>query len=283
MRGECNLQRPSTLLLGGPQPDVERVTLAFTPAFPCGMESNTLQTIVTPLRRVLMFQGCVGRSCPGDLVVVHGRVQAMDFTTPAGADAVRGPLSMDDCAANVQRSQPRVKLEIASCGLATRLIVDSDSSVVIPSGQVTIHALVPGPNPLDGSFNNGGWQEYGSLLVPGETPWTDTRVEVWACPATSCCPCGILSEYFDNDTGLTAVQRMLLRPRGARKLYFAAAGAATNANIDMLRELDAASVIASETSGIGARFPVELYGDSPALVVAPADQTVSLRWEICGP
>lgn len=280
MNGRCNPQRPATLLLGGPRSG-ERVMLAFTPDFPCGVEmSSDFTTVVAPLSRITIYNGCVGESCPGDLVLISSHVQSIESTR---GGAIR-PLAMDDCGASVARTQPRVKLEVQHCGTATRLIVDADSQVVVPAGEVVISALVPGPSPDDTDFAFGRWQEYGTETIPAETPWVDTRIEVRACPLRGCCPCGQLTENIFGLAGSTTAQRTLLRPRGARRLAVtgAVAGAAAAVNFQYLRDL--ATAFGAEAVNPASRAWVELFGDSQGLLISNTDDAaIQLRWEICGP
>lgn len=278
----CNAQRPATLLLGGPAADESRESLIFTPAFPCGVEANATTGEATPLTSIMVYDGCVGEECPGDLVLVSGHVQTLRQERSGHI----GPLVMEDCQANVARKQPRVKLRITHCSSMTSLIIDSDSSVAVPAGKVWIEALVPGANPNDVSFAFGRWQEYGSLNVPVQM-WEDTRLEVRACPLRGCCPCGTLSErllfVFDGE-----LDGILLTPRGARELAVSveSLGVPADIRVEYLSQLTAASRVGSDTFAANDREAVTIFGDAPAINLSlPADEDFAayVRWKVCGP
>lgn len=278
----CNAQRPVTLLLGGPAASEGRQSLVFTPAFPCGVEQNYTTGEQAPLVSIMLYDGCVGEDCPGDLVLISSRVQ----TLRQERSGVIGPVVMDDCGANVARKQPRVKLRITHCSSMTSLIIDSDSQVAVPAGKVWIEALVPGPSALDVSFANGRWQQYGSLTVPVQL-WEDTRLEVYACPLRGCCPCGTLSErmafVFEG-----AFDGRLITPRGARELAVSvdSLGVPADIRVEYLSQLAAASRIGADTFAANDREAVTIFGDAPAInLVLPADENFNayVRWEVCGP
>jgi hypothetical protein len=277
----CNAQRPATLLLGGAAASEGRESLIFTPAHPCGVETNATTGEVAPLTSIMVYDGCVGEECPGDLVLISSRVQ----TIRQERSGVIGPFQMVDCGANVARKQPRVKLRVTHCASNTSLVIDSDSSIAIPAGKVWIEALVPGASALDVSFANGRWQEYGSLNVPVQL-WEDTRLEVRACPLRGCCPCGTLSErmrfVFEG-----VLDGILLTPRGARELAVSVTslGVPADIRVEYLSRLDAASDFGADTLAANDRDVVPLFGDAPAIaLVLPADEDFDayVRWKVCG-
>lgn len=278
----CNTQRPATLLLGGPAASESRESLVFTPEFPCGVEANYTTGEQTPLTSIMVYDGCVGEDCPGDIVLISGRVQSFRQERTGTI----GPFVMEDCASNVARKQPRVKLRVTLCSSMTSLIIDSDSQVAVPAGKVWIEALVPGASALDVSFANGRWQQYGTLTVPVGV-WEDTRLEVRACPLRGCCPCGVLTNRMLFVDG--PIDPQLIVPRGARTLAVSASalGVPADIRVDYLADLqNAASVIGGDTLAANNRNPVTLFGDAQAITLThPTDEAFAafVRWEVCGP
>lgn len=258
----CNPQKVATLLLGGAQASEYRTSLAFTPQFPCGVEYGGDPLTFTPLTPIQVYNGCVGElDVPGAMVLVSARVQS----AVRDSSGIVRPRAMEDCEPGIQRSQPRVKLRVTHCNRATSLIVDSNSQVVVPAGNVRIEALVPGPAEPDDTLPNlGAWVEYGSVDVGAETSWWDTRLEVMACPV-QCCSCGVLTERVAITAGSPQESRILMVPRGARKL---SVHAVSLINVVYLSDADAnlpafGSVDFTATDW----YPDELFGDVPAILL----------------
>lgn len=281
----CNPQKVATLLLGGSQSSEYRTSLAFTPQFPCGVEYGGDPLTYTPLRPIQVYNGCVGEpSVPGAMVLVAGRVQSALTANPAG---VMAPRAMQDCEPGVQRTQPRVKLRVTHCNRATSLIIDSNSQVVVPAGNVRIEALVPGPSASDATLVNfGEWREYGRIEMDGEEPgWWDTRLEVMACPV-ACCSCGTLTERIALAEGSPVLSRVFVTPHGSRRLYVSldVAGAPTDVDVTYAQDFDLnLGAFGADTFAANNRRPQELFGDPPAIILEDITGTALCTWEICGP
>lgn len=278
------LECPSTdglmLRIGGPAPDgVNRRSLVFTPTFPCGIERGPGFAAAddAPLVRIATMKVCVGDGCdPSRMVLIRGHVQAGDSTRGVG---VIDPRTFDVCEG--ASSAPRVKLEIQSCKWAGSVIIDSDSEIAVPSGDVSINVLAPGPNAAGlGAFVRG------QTTIAAPTPWQDVTLRIGACPLDCYTPPGVLTEWIAGITDVVGSpqDRTLIRPRRARRLEMDNrdnAGAAATVQVDFFQELAA---ITSLGRVVFATTPVtkNMVGAAQAiqLLGVAAGVNTYITWEV---
>jgi hypothetical protein len=269
---DCNEQRPWVTTVHGPQADEDRDGLIFSAEFPCGVETDATGEAVNmqPLVELDAATGCVGGLCPGDMVLVRGHVQARNRVAGVGRERFQSIPGCEGVSAH-----PRIKLAVRSCGWRGPIIIDSDSAVVVPAGQVDIQVL--GPN---------NWSRGAIDVDVPEQAWTDVSVRVSVCPTTCCSWEGVLTEYATIDVA-DPTPLMLVRPRRADALIISAAtavGGPMNATVIWLPDVDAPVTDNLGATTFQSTFPV-LYspvGAAAALTVAPAAgiARMSARWRI---
>lgn len=272
--GCCTPQSPWSTKLAGPDPGSASLSgLAFTVANPCGATVAPVTFVQTPLQTIARWSGCVGdTSAPGNLVLVQGHVQAI--TEERNSTSPRPNLG-SDCLPNSRTTEPHVKLAITSCGKPGPVIIDADSSIVVPAGPITIDVLAPI-----------GWGEGIIPTSEGEgLPWTDVTLKVSACPC-SCgyTPCGWLTAWGVDDIAALIGTRVLVRPRRARRLQMTGATAAGGTqNIGLIHSWDAAGTRLFGQTLFQGGFPLTLDVGGIPYVIPQSIALVSsfnMRWTI---
>lgn len=270
--------RPGIVRMVGPFPRATRPSLVFNPAFPCGVERGSTFAAAddVPLKRIATFGACIDPE-PGAKTLVRGTVLARARAVPAGE---LRPVAPRVCDADVQNSALQVKLRVAHCDDPVPVIIDADSAVVMPAGQIQIDVLVPGDVPADPFDWSTGVQQ---LAAPQTV--LDVLLRVSACPLRGCyCPDGQLTEYLQFIDTEAAINRILLRPQRARSLEISQVGQGS-VNATFLRDLTGALAglgLVSFNSGNAIDY-IRLAGASPAILLglpAAGTSNVYVRWRI---
>lgn len=267
--GVCTRAEPWVVFVGGPgytRQETLTDSLVLTEEHPCG--EQRLLGVTTPLRRIASYVGCVD----APTVLLTADVRSRTALVAAGR---RSFDHLSGFESGVQSSQPRLKLSVTSCGMGPYL-VDSDSSLVVPGGPISIDVLGPAP-----------WVELGSANVPeSDTLWTETSLRITAFPAECCpCPSGVLTTWLYVPTGAPAPARIVARPRRARGLTVDAAsevGAPVDVAMLWLHETNGAVIGSTDFMAVSQQTRAP-FGAAPyALVGLTADETmrVAMRWEV---
>lgn len=303
-RGPCTNERPWTVLLGGPDLiDEADNGLVFSAENPCGAELGTALA-QTPLVVLDAWANMLGdvpqsrctspasdrsagwcspnddgdcwwcrRPCskPGARALISGHVLAHATTQGPG---VVSSEKIPPCGANVMSSQPRVKLRVTSCGSPGPVIIDSDSVLVVPAGYTEIEVIGPA-----------SWQIMGRVELEDETLWMDTTLRITGCPISCCyCPAGELTEWLTFADTTELADRVLVRPRRARRLAMHGATlAGVLATVGVQAMLDPGGVFIIGASAFTAGTPtLEVIGAAPFWApVSPAGTIrATLRWGI---
>lgn len=263
---ECNEQRPWVTLLAGPQAGEDRVNLLFDQADPCGVETDATGATRFPLIELDAATGCVGGGRPGDMVLVRGHVQSRNRTVAAGRVKPEGVPSCDGVSAH-----PRLKLRVSSCGWRGPIIIDADSAIVVPAGDIDVAII--GPN---------DWSRGAQVVELSDTLWTDASVRVSVCPTTCCSWEGALTEWSTLDIATPEVP-ILVRPRRADAVQVNGATALGAAQNVVVQWLDGEGNVKSATvHATSVLFPLQPVGSFPLL--RPQSTvgvlSASLRWRI---
>jgi hypothetical protein len=212
--GHCTPGSPFVVNLQGPPADEDRLSLVFSPAFPCGVEIGATPATLAPLIKLAQWSGCLGDTdCPGQMVVVRSSVQRLIQSLPAEERRRVGHIS--ECEGDT--AEPRVKIEITHCGNAAPVWIDSDSSIVVPAGPAVIQIWGPGPD----AAGAGAWVADRAVDIElADTAWADVWVKITGCPCTCDDPNGILTTWlnYSEPAWAAIADRVFLRPRRARKM-----------------------------------------------------------------
>jgi hypothetical protein len=291
----CEPSRPWVLMVGGPATSEEDLGLAFTPAFPCGVEISAPGGETRPLRVIARWGGCIGdpNAGAGARALVTGSVASIT-TTRTGVITWR---AIGECEG--ETTQPRLKLKIKACGIPEPIIIDADSSIVVPAGPAVIELIGPST-----------WTLQGSQTVDQQL-WTDTTVRVSACPLTwirtveresfqqledgrtiRCveqipvgldspwAPPGVLTEWWPIDPAGTAESRILLRPRRARRLLVSSSGIDA-VTVQMLHANAAAPVFGAANFPALGQLLIDPFGAASHVgLQSVSATTIYLRWGI---
>lgn len=263
-----------SVMVGGMQNRSTRAGLVFDSDFPCGVEVTPagVGVAATALRRIKLWSGCLQfTGAPGERVMVIGHI--MSRARAVGGEGIRPWDRFAPCDQNVQSAQPRMKLAITSCLVPGDVIIDADSAISMPAGNMEIDLLMPSDWAVLGTFN----------ITPGT--FVSTQLIVRACPPINgWCPDGVLSEWLPLDAEVPGA-RVLVRPRRARTLAVQAAGAAgppfgpIAVNVEWRDTLTTA--MAATTFTATTQQTVEPFGDAPFVGVNPAATGFAmLRWGI---
>lgn len=198
---QCLTRMPQLMRVAGIPPSARELQ---SPEFPQGeAEGSALQA-------VRVWQGNVG-GCPGEKIVVSGRVLSSFIEQPSPVPAPLTPQNISEATEQQSAAFP-VKLRVERCKLPGWTIIDSDRSIVVDAGEsITIDLLMPAT-----------WYD---LATP--TPeiaeiaiYQFANVYVRACPLY-CCPQPLPRlTWFANLTD----GDMVVRPRGARSLQISGPG-----------------------------------------------------------
>jgi len=277
-------ERPGlSVWIGGVAAGEERDGLIFDVANPCGLEVNAARSDVAPLRRVTLWRGCLQYTgAPGERVTVSGHVLSRSRDGIGPGRITWSPL--DPCGPGVVSSAPRIKLAVSSCGVPGEVIIDSDSQISVPAGEVTIDALIPAGSTAAGAGRDDGWQVLGTVELDSPQTFEEVQLIVRACPPSNeWTPGGVLTEWMPLDFEVPD-GRVLVRPRRARSL----AVQASDVGVPFAPRAVTVEWRQTLTRGIGAttfaaasQQIVDPWGAAPFLRVLPsASGRAVLRWGI---
>lgn len=210
---ECSNANPLHWTFGGPARG-EGTGLVFTPRAPCGIEVTALGAFGNPLRQIGWWEGKVGDpSCPGGLALIRGHMQAQQ--PEVRPDPLSRFRAFGPCEPQTS-SEPLVKLAVGADGFPGWVIFDSDSSILVPAGHITLRVFAPST-----------WATMGRTPTPVPAGWTWAALKVYACPA----PCGTvwpgeLTEWLPilGEAPSPIADRVLIRPQRAKMLEVSSEG-----------------------------------------------------------
>lgn len=296
MAGDCTRAHPWTVLLGGPVAGQDEMqSLTFDVANPCGTEISSADESSHPLQVIQQTSTCVdvcadeyerktdcGMLCPrppsndGHHAIVTGHVQGRLVEHGSGpwVPAVIG-------ACQGFNRVPRLKLAIESCGIPGAVLIDADTSIIVPAGKISVKVLAPesffaaGSGPVLG--------EEGSI--------TDVTLRVTVCPLQDAyVPNGQLTGWLTFVQAATVTQRTIVVPRRARRFQINATtqpgGVSSNVQVDLFDGDPAGGGFLIGSQVFQSGFPLEwsIIGSASHILVqgvaAGISYTTYFRWEI---